>query len=56
MSDDVSRETPGHDETPEHQVIEREVPQNLYDPRTKTVKPRVIEYRADGCITSRAGS
>ena len=49
---DVSRETL-HEETPEHQEITREVPIDMYDPATKTLKARIIEYRADGCVTSR---
>ena len=53
MSDNVSRETPGHDHSPEHQAIEREVQIDMYDPETRTTKPGVIEYHADGCITGR---
>lgn len=58
MSDDVSRETDDgeHDRTPEHQAVEREEPQRIYNPHTKTSRPVVVQYRADGCVTWREDS
>ena len=59
MSEDVSRETTGaetHLYSPGHLNIEREKPQQMYDPATKTTRPITVEYRADGCVTWREGS
>ena len=50
-------ETPDYSGNPDHSalhsVVERTEEQGIWVMQTKSVKPMIVEHRADGCVTWR---